>query len=255
MLQAIKDEVIRVGPDFSPAHLQQIRANLSAAAYNPASGNAFASAPRDNPATLSVLSEIDRILNRSTGNKWDKVLGAYSQGSTAVNAAKAASQVQGSFMDPATGRLLVKTIDPQGSVPILTDSGLTRAMNAARAKDGSQVLSQPAADQLNATINALRQQNVVQNLKRSATARGGSDTVSNALGALPFVGKFMAAPLAKANAARDQALYGLLSNPDSLAAQLNAYQGAAAAPVPEGALAQASRYLLSRAAPAALADH
>ena len=254
MLQAIKDEVMRVGSDFSPAHLQQIRANLSASAYNPVSGNAFASAPRDNPATLSVLSEIDRILNRSTSGKWDQVLGAYSQGSTGVDAAKAASKVQSSFMDPDTGRLLVKTIDPQGSVPILTDSALTRAMNAARAKDGSQVLSPQAADQLNATINALRQQNVVQNLKRSATARGGSDTVSNALAALPFVGKFMSAPLAKANAARDQALYGLLSNPDALAAQLNAYRGAAA-PVAPGALGEASRYLLSRSAPAALADH
>jgi hypothetical protein len=248
MLQAIKDEVVRVGPNFSPAHLQQIRANLSASAYNPMSPNAFAAAPRDNPATISVMQELDNILNKSTGGKWQNVLNSYSQGSQAVNAAKAASKVQSSFMDPETGRLLAKTIDPQGAVPIITDSGLTRAMNAARGKDGSQQLSQPAADQLQATIDALRRQNVVQNLKRSATAKGGSDTVSNAIAALPFVGGYLAKPLQKAVLNRDAALTGLLTNPDQLASQLSAYQGAAQ----QGVLSHPE---LARVAPVLLADH
>ena len=185
MLDTIKSEIIRTGDNFSPAHLQQIRANLSAK-YNPMSPNAFASAPRDSKAVKDVLKEVDDILNASTGGVWAKVPAAYKADSNLLHQAKAASKVRGSFMDAETGRVRGVSLDPSGDIPKITEAGLGRSMDAARMPvTGKLALSKKAEGELSATLEALRSQNILQGMKRTSTAGGGSDTLSNAASLVP----------------------------------------------------------------------
>lgn len=256
-LEQLRDEVIRVGQDFSPAHLQQIRANLNGK-VQPMSPDAFKSAPRDNPAIISLKQELDDILNVSTGGKWQKVLEGYAKDSGAVREAAAASKVRGAFVDADTGRILGRTLDSAGEVPVITDAGLSRAMNAARLPDKSLALSPDANARLEATIDALRRQAIVQNVKRSASAGGGSDTMSNltsVIGSghtqggnllLQTLGAISKAGTAKT----DRAMANLLQDPDALAAALNLLSQRQANAVPLNALAAP----IYRSAPVIAAD-
>lgn len=229
VLEAINAEMDRVGPAFSPAHLQQIRANLNGK-MQPGT-NVFKSAPRDNPAIKDLISELDDILNVSTGGKWQKVLEGYTKDSESVRAAAAASKVRGSFVDGETGRVRGVSLDPNGDVAKVTEAGLGGAMDAARLPDKSLALSPQALNRLDATLEALRSQGMVQKLKRTSTAGGGSDTVSNeiAQGAAQKAG----APnmlLQLIDAARkmgagktENAMARLLMNPDELAIALETF--------------------------------
>jgi hypothetical protein len=231
VLEAIKGEMDRLGPSFGPGNLQQIRANLNGKA-NSMSPDVFKSAPRDNPAIISVIKEIDDILNASTGGKWQKVIEGYAKDSAGVRAAAAAGKVRGSFVDADTGRVLKTALDPKGDVARVTESGLTGAMNAARMPDKSLALSADATARLEATLGALRRQNMVQGLKRSATAGGGSDTISNELaagaaqaaGAPNMLLQLMGAVRKLGTGRVDNELAQLLSNPDDLALVLRALQ-------------------------------
>ena len=179
MLEAIKSEIDRLGPNFSPAHLQQIRANLSGK-YNPISSNAFQSVPRDSSAVRSVLSEVDDILNKSSDNAWDKVLKGYTADSGSLHESKAAAKVRASFIDPETGRVRGTSLDAAGDTPRVTEAGLGRAMDAARMPATNKLaLSGTAESGLSDALEALRAQGIVQKVKRSASAGGGSDTASN----------------------------------------------------------------------------
>lgn len=229
VLDAINTEMDRVGPGFSPAHLQQLRANLNGK-VQPLSPDVFKSAPRDSPAIKSLIKEMDDILNVSTGGKWQKVLETYAQDSDAVRAAKAAAKVRSSFIDEATGRVRGTTLDPSGDVPRITEAGLGRAMDAARMPDKSLALSDPAAQRLEATVDALRQQNVVQQLKKTATAGGGSDTIPNAIaagassaGAPNFLMQAIGAARKLGTAKTDREIAALLSSPDELAQALEGW--------------------------------
>ena len=179
MLKTIKQQIAEFGDNFSPAHLQQIRANLSGK-FNPMSPNAFASAPRDSPAVLSVMKEVDDILNASSGGVWSKVTQGYTADSTALHQAKAASKIRGSFVDADTGRVTARALDASGDVPTITEAGLSRSMNAARMPVTQKLALSPQAEgDLSKVLDALRSQNIVQNVKKTTTAGGGSDTVSN----------------------------------------------------------------------------
>ena len=231
VLEAINAEFDRVGPAFSPAHLQQIRANLNGK-VQPLGGNVFKSAPRDNPAIISIKQELDDILNVSTGGKWQKVIEGYAQDSQKVHQAAAAGKVREAFVDSATGRVRGTALDPSGDVAKVTEAGLGRAMDAARLPDKSLALSADADARLTATLEALRRQNVVQGVKRSATAGGGSDTVSNALasgaanaaGAPNMLLQLLGAVRNMGSAKTNNELALLLSNPDELARVLTALQ-------------------------------
>lgn len=227
VLEAVRNEVVRVGPSFSPGHLQQLRANLNGK-VNPMSPDVFKSAPRDNPAVISMMKEMDDILNAATGGKWDAVRQGYAADSTKVHQSKAAQKVRNAFLDADTGRIRGTAADADGDVARVTPAGLGRAMDAARLPDKTLALSPDADARLNATLDALRRQGIVQNVKRSATAGGGSDTVSNAvslgtsnapswmLQALNFGRQI-------AGGRTDQEMARLLSDPDSLAAALTQF--------------------------------
>lgn len=236
MLKAIADDIDRVtaaGMQYTPDHLATIRANLSGR-QNPLDPNVFKAAPRDAPATVSVLQEVDNILNNATNNRWQGAVRSYARDSDAVRAAQAAGKVRGSFFDQETGRVLGVAADAAGDVPKITEAGLGRAMNAARGTDKSLVLSPEANRRLEDILGALRKQNIVQGVKRSATAGGGSNTASDTMAAraagdaadaIMGAATGPAAPVARgvmttirsaADARKDEALAAALQNPDRM---------------------------------------
>lgn len=182
MLSQLADEIDRLGPDFRPEHLATIRANLASKAPMMPT-NAYQAAPRESPATMSVLREVDNILNNATGGRWSPVLQSYKRDSDIVRASQAAGKIRESFIDPATGRMRGVSADAMGDVPKITEAGLGRALDAARGPRRELVLDPTANARLEAVLAALRQQNIVQGVKRSATAGGGSNTASDTLAA------------------------------------------------------------------------
>jgi hypothetical protein len=236
MLKAIADDIDRVtstGMQYTPDHLATIRANLSGR-QNPLDPNVFKAAPRDAPATLSVLREVDNILNNATNNRWQGAVQSYARDSDAVRAAQAAGKVRGAYFDQETGRVLGVAADAAGDVPKITEAGLGRAMNAARGPDKSLVLSPEANRRLENILGALRRQNIVQGVKRSATAGGGSNTASDTIAAraagdaadaimgattgpaAPVARGVMSAVRGAADARKDEALAAALQNPDRM---------------------------------------
>ena len=268
MLKSMADEIDRLGPDFGPGNLQQIRANLSGR-FNPMNPNAYAAAPRDSAARLSVMQDLDNILNRTTGNKWQGVVDNYAADSRLVDQAKAAGRVRQNFYDQATGRVQGVSADAAGDVPKITEAGLGRAMNAARGPDKSLLLSNEANTRLESILDALRAQNIVQGVKRSATAGGGSNTAGDmfaaksagaaadavtnmAGGPAATVGKGVLSGLRDyANANKDRALAEALQNPQQMIGLL---ERKLAANVP---LTASENYVLAllRGAPAAAATN
>jgi len=182
MLTQLSDEIDRLGPDFTPEHLATIRANLASKAPMVPT-NAYQAAPRESPATMGVLQQVDSILNNATNNRWQSVLSGYKRDSDIVRSAQAAGKVRESFVDPATGRVRGVSADAAGDVPKVTEAGLGRALDAARGPRRELVLDPTANDRLEAILGALRQQNIVQGVKRSATAGGGSNTASDTFAA------------------------------------------------------------------------
>jgi hypothetical protein len=237
MLKAIQGEMERLGENFTPQHLATIRQNLSAK-FNPTNPNVYAAAPRDSAARLSVMREIDDILNNASNNRWQDVVSGYARDSVPVDAAKAAGRVRQRFWDADTGRVLGVSADAAGDVPKITEAGLGGALNAARGPDKSLLLSREANDRLEAVLGALRKQNIVQGVKRSATAGGGSNTSSDTLAAKAAgkAGEFIADQVPGGNALKaafhgvtdvvnankDRALAEALQNPQQMIQLLEA---------------------------------
>lgn len=264
MLNEIAGEVDRLGPDFSLGHLQQIRANLSGG-QRAIPQNAYQGAPRDSMATISVMREVDDILNRATNGRWQDVVSGYARDSQGVNAAKAAGKVREAYYDQATGRVRGVAADPAGDIPKITEAGLGRALDSARGPGKNLMLSPESERRLSAILEALRAQNIVQGVKRSATAGGGSNTASDTIAAraagdaadvLLGTAAGPAAPVARGviqglrNAAmgqKDRALAEALQNPQQMIALIER-KIAAGAPLEPG-----ERWLLNtlRNAPAA----
>lgn len=182
MLQTVADEIDRLGPDFRPEHLATIRANLASKAPMVPT-NAYQAAPRESPATMRVLREVDNILNNATGGRWQDVLGAYARDSNIVRSSQAAGKVRESFVDPATGRVRGTAADSTGDLPTVTEAGLGRALDVARGPRKELVLDPTANARLEAVLQALRQQNITRRVARTATSGGGSNTASDTFAA------------------------------------------------------------------------
>lgn len=182
MLGELASEIDRLGDDFRPEHLAEIRANLASKAPLVPT-NAYQAAPRESPATMSVLKEVDNILNNATGGRWSPVLQAYKRDSDIVRSSQAAGKVRDAFIDPSTGRVLGVSADAAGDVPKITEAGLGRVLNTARGPRKELVLDPTVNTRLESVLNALRAQNIVQGVKRSATAGGGSNTASDIMAA------------------------------------------------------------------------
>ena len=264
MLQSLSNELDRLGPDFTPQHLATIRAELSSKAPHIPT-NAYQAAPRESPATMSVLREVDNILNNATGNRWQEVVSGYKVDSDAVRAAQAAGKVREAYWDN-TGRVRKTAADTRGDVPLITQFNLGSAIDSTRGPTKNILLSNEANMRLNAVLDALRAQDIVKGVNRSATAGGGSATLPNlyaakaagkaadALGASGSMTTQAASSVLKAmgemaTANRDRALAEALQNPQQMIALLER-KIAANAPMTSN-----EHYLLSllRGAPAAAA--
>jgi hypothetical protein len=225
VLREVADEIDRLGPEFTPAHLQQIRANLNARG-KAIPANAYQAAPRESAAVNSLLQEVDDVMNATTQGAWSGVTDAYATASRGVDAAKAAGRVRESFIDPQTSRVRGTALDPQGDVPLITEAGLGRALDRAAGPDKVSQLSQPAQQGLAQTLEALRQQGIVQRVKKSATAGGGSNTASDqfaaaALDAIPgarssMVGSVLSGISSFAQRNKDRALADALRDPEAM---------------------------------------
>ena len=62
-------DITSAGDNFTPAHLQQMRANFNEKA-SPVNPSAYGSAPRHSPAVNDAISSIDNVLNDSSGGRW-----------------------------------------------------------------------------------------------------------------------------------------------------------------------------------------
>lgn len=247
-LEEVRNDISRIGPGYTPGHLQQIRSQLNGQA-NQMAPSALKQADRSLPAIIDLKKELDDVLNTATGGKWQNVLTQYAKDSKSLDAARAAAQVRNAYVDPTTGQVLRgKTVDAAGDVPSITAESLARTVSGTRAKDLSQRLSPQAQDRIQATLDAMRKQDILQRMKNTGTGGGGSNTAMD----LNAAGRMANAPntlmqilgaIKQAGTGKtDAALAGLLSNPDDLARQLELYMrpqtvgpmgllGARAAPV------------------------
>lgn len=229
MLTAVQDDIARFGDDLDIGHLQQIRANLSGRA-KALPQNAYQGAPRDSASTRRVLNEVDSILNSATNGRWQEVVKGYAVESAGLDASKAAGRVRSTYFDDA-GRIKGVSADTAGDIPKITEAGLGRAINQGAGPDKKTQLAPEAYRKLEQTLAALRRQNIVQGVKRSATAGGGSNTASDTLAAGyagdvaadlvggPAAGFFkrgLDAAKRAAVANRDDALARALQNPDEM---------------------------------------
>ena len=175
MLEFIQNEMERLGPDFGPANLQQIRANLSESA-NAMATDALSQAPRNAPATRRLLETIDNALNDVTNQRWQAVRDNYAADSRLVDQSRAAGTARSQHFDPQSDRVLGNSIYPDQ--PQITQTSLGRAMDAT-VENGQTQLSPSAVSQMERILEALRRQDIVKGVKRSATAGGGSNTASD----------------------------------------------------------------------------
>jgi hypothetical protein len=197
MLRSLAKQMDDLGPDFGPRHLMEVRSGLSGKAMPMASTNPFKTAPRDSPATISLKTEVDNILDSTSGGMWSPVVQGYRQGSEGVRQSQAARAVRDVFYDPDTG--LARRMaagDLTGTTPQITQAGLATAIEKTR-QGGRSQLSPDARTGLAETMRALRAQQQIQQMNRTATAGGGSASVPNltalaqdkatdaALGAIP----------------------------------------------------------------------
>lgn len=232
MLQSLADEIDRLGPDFRPENLAVIRANLASKAPM-VPQNSYQAAPRDSPATMSVLREVDNILNNATGNRWSPVLQAYKRDSDIVRSSQAAGKVREAFVDTETGRIRNVAAGTAGDLPKVTEAGLGRALDVARGPRKELVLDPTANARLEAVLDALRRQNITQRVARTATAGGGSNTQSDQIAASaasaaadalsratgpaqPVASSLMARGADYVSALRERALAEALQNPQAM---------------------------------------
>ena len=266
MLNEIRNEMDRLGPDFTVQHLATIRYNLSGKSPLMPQ-NAYQAAPRDSVATMNVLQNVDDILNNATNKRWQDVVTGYARDSDPVRAAQAAGKVREAYWDN-TGRVRKTAADVSGDVPLITQFNLGSAIDNTRGPTKNVLLSNEANMRLNSVLDALRQQDIVKGVKRSATAGGGSNTASDmfaaksagavadavtsaAGGPAAAVGKGVIDSLRDyANRNKDRALAEALQNPQQM---INLLEAKIASKAPMTAQEQ-YLYSLLRGAPAAAAN-
>lgn len=164
-------------PGVSAEHLMELRKELTAG-MKP--GNVLRSADRSNPAILSAVNAIDNTLDALSDGAWRPVNANFAQASRGVEAGRAAQRVRDVFYDPASGLSRKTAQTAAGDVPMITEAALQRARDAGfdKVRRTSQFSPETTAG-LDELSNAVRAQNIIQRLQRSATAGGGSGTASN----------------------------------------------------------------------------
>ena len=238
------------GADYvSPEHLMELRKNLSGRLVP---GNVLKSADRSNPAIQRLTGQIDNLLDNLSDDAWRPVNEGFRRDSAGVESARAAQRVRDMFYDPVSGLARKTSRTAGGDIPEITEKGITDALgqgwDKARRAD---LFSAETRQGLQEVQDAVRRQNIIQRLKKSGSAGGGSDTagnftalaqeearqgILNSLGNVTGVGPMLRVGAetlgAVRNARTDAALANALQNPQAmqqLLAQVERMQGPQAA--------------------------
>lgn len=222
------------GADYvSPEHLMELRKNLSGRLVP---GNILKSADRSNPAIQRLTGQIDNLLDNMSGDAWRPVNEGFRAQSAGVEAGRAAQRARDVFFDPVTGAARNTAMDAAGTIPNITETGLQKALSQGWDKSRRADLFSPQTRQgLQETLDAVRAQGIIQRLKKTASAGGGSDTAGNftalaqeearqgllqGLGNVTGVGPLLRVGAetigAVRNARTDQALAEALQNPQAM---------------------------------------
>lgn len=218
----------------SPEHLAELRKNLSGRIVP---GNILKSADRSNPAILRLTGTIDNMLDNLSGDAWRPVNEGFRAQSAGVEAGRAAQRVRDVFFDPLSGNARKTAVDALGEIPAVTEDALRKAMEHGFDKTRrTDLFSAPTREGLTNALDAVRAQNIIQRLNKTATAGGGSATATNMtalaqeearqaalnrLGSIPTVGRLLRAGVETAGTLRngrtDAALAEALQNPQAMA--------------------------------------
>lgn len=182
----VRGELDRLGDNITPAHIQQMRAQLNGKPNMLAANNPLKQVPRDVPATRELMGRLDTLLDDVTGGQFTgRVNAGYAADSRLVDASHGANKVRDRYWEIDPDNFSLGRINGTGAdldVPAVTEFNLNSALNSAK-KDGRSMLSDPAKQQLEAVLDALRRQNITQRIAKSATAGGGSNTASDTVAA------------------------------------------------------------------------
>lgn len=174
VIAEIARQMDELGPDFSPAHLAELRHRM-AGKVGGSPDDPFRSAPHTDPAFISLKKEFDDILNAASGGRWEKVISGYREGSIPVAQAKAETMAQRRFISPeGTPR-----VTSSEGIPKVTENALRQAIAVPELKNvrGTAPTFAPESERvLKGTLAALERQNILQRSKQSTTGGGGSLT-------------------------------------------------------------------------------
>lgn len=178
VLTEIKRQMDDLGPQFGPEHMARLRARMQGMIKG-TPGDPFASAPKSDPYFISLKTEIDRILNSSTGSKWNKAVQGYAKDSGPVTAARSSEAIKGAFVTPEG--VFRKT--DVGGVPSVTQAGLRQALTQFGENNFGNTLAPDSRTILDATLGALQRRDALQTVKGSGTGGGGSNTLMDFIAA------------------------------------------------------------------------
>jgi hypothetical protein len=237
--QQLQSDLNEAGESFNPQDMQVIRRAFNGRA-NPQAATAYKAAPRESAAIQDVVGRMDDALNASTGGKWDAVKSGYTADVASVNEAKSAQQLADKYWDPTTGRPIGTGQGIEGDLPNITEAGFSRNV----ARDVNRY-SPEALAQLQSIQDALTAKNLIQRVKTSGTAGGGSATaptlfaaqdashfgkaIADVVRAVPGGGMVMGLKDAAgklANFQRDKALATALQDPTAMLRLLDRVQAA-----------------------------
>ena len=163
-------------PAYGPQHLAQLRKLMGQSMNGPvAPGTLSDRAIRQDPLFMSLKNAMDDVLNKSTGNAWDKVNTDYAAQSMPVKAARASEGIRNTFLSPEG----VSSTANGAGVPQVTGARLSQAMKRYGEDNFGDTLMPGSRGRLQKTLDALQQQQITQRVRNTATAGGGSDTASN----------------------------------------------------------------------------
>jgi hypothetical protein len=158
------------GDTYSPAHMLEYRTGLNQGFSSPA-GRLTAK----DAGLTAVKGDIDEALNAVTGGRVANVIRQFREASPAVNAAEAAGNVRGAFLDDA-GRPMTRAT--HGQNPEITEAKLREVIRKQTNKRFGQQLDADTSRNLNTLLDVIRKNKNVEQANRFI-APEGSATMAN----------------------------------------------------------------------------
>ena len=171
VVKEIERQLADLGSEFGPEHLMRLRARM-AGQVKGSPDDPFRAAPKTDPYFISLRDEMDRILDDVTSGQWSPVNESYAAGSKPVTASKASQAVRDTFLTPEG----IARAGEIGNVPKVTEHTLRRTMARLGENKFGDALAPETRNRLTHALDALRRQNITQDVKSAGTGGGGSNT-------------------------------------------------------------------------------